>query len=52
VGYDIVELTRSHERALSLVYDELARQAADTPSVLIGTPGSIAERSNAEGTRY
>jgi hypothetical protein len=48
----MVELTRSHERALSLVFSELARQASETPSLLIGTPGSIAERSNAEGTRY
>lgn len=48
----MAELTRSHERALSLVFSELARQAAETPAVLIGTPGTVAERTNAEGTRF
>ena len=48
----MAELTQPHERALSLIFSELARQAAETPVVLIGTPGSIAERTNAEGTRY
>jgi hypothetical protein len=48
----MAELTRSHERALSLVFSELARQAAEAPAVLLGTPGTIAERSNAEGTRF
>ena len=47
-----MELTRSHDRALALVFSELARQASEAQSVLVGTPGSIAERSNAEGTRY
>jgi hypothetical protein len=45
-------LTRPHERALSLVFSELATEASETSSVLIGTPGTLAERSNAEGTRF
>ncbi len=45
-------LTRPHERALSLVFSELATQASETASVLIGTPGTLATRSNAEGTRF
>jgi hypothetical protein len=48
----MAELTRSHERALSLVFSELARQAAEATAILIGTPGTIAERTNAEGTRF
>ncbi|MCC6764093.1 MAG: hypothetical protein IT293_05465 [Deltaproteobacteria bacterium] len=45
-------LTKPHERALFLVFSELARQASETPVVLLGTPGTIAERTNAEGTRF
>lgn len=45
-------LTRPHERALSLIFSELAVQAAETSAVLIGTPGTLAARSNAEGTRF
>lgn len=45
-------LTRSHERALALIFSELATQATDTAAVLIGTPGTLATRSNAEGTRF
>ena len=45
-------LTRSHERALALIFSELATQATDTATVLIGTPGTLATRSNAAGTRF
>jgi hypothetical protein len=45
-------LTRPHERALSLIFSELATQATETSAVLIGTPGTLAARSNAEGTRF
>jgi hypothetical protein len=48
----MAELTRPHERGLTLVFSELARQASDASRVLIGTPGSLATRTNAEGTRY
>ena len=45
-------LTRPHERALSLIFSELAAHASETSTVLIGTPGTLAARSNAEGTRF
>ena len=45
-------LSQPHERALSLLYSELERQAAETRHVFLGTAGTIASRSNAQGTQF
>jgi len=48
----MASLTTPHERALTLLFAELERSAAEQGDVFPGTPGTIAERSNAQGTRY
>ena len=45
-------LTRSHERALSIVFTELTSEAREMGSIPLRSIGTISERSNAEGTRY
>jgi hypothetical protein len=45
-------LSTPHERALTLLFDELAASAAAQGILLLGTPGTIAERSNAQCSRY
>lgn len=45
-------LTEPHERALTLLFSELASAAARQPEAFLGSPGSIAERTNETGTRY
>src|SRR5580692_11274939 len=45
-------LTTPHERALTLLFSELERSAAEQREVLLGTPGTLAERTNETGTRY
>lgn len=45
-------LTAPHERALTLLFSELASTAARQSEVFLGSPGSLAERTNETGTRY
>jgi len=45
-------LTRPHERALTLLYTELGRTAGECSEALIGTPGTLTTRRNAEGTAF
>ena len=50
--WDMTVLTTPHERALSLLFSELERSASEQFEVLLGTPGTLAERINETGTRY
>jgi hypothetical protein len=52
VGYSVPILTTPHERALTLLFEELAALASAQGELLLGTPGTIAERRNAQGTRF
>ena len=45
-------LTTPHERALTLLFSELASTAAGQTEMFLGSPGSLAERTNDTGTRY
>ena len=45
-------LTTPHERALTLLLSELERSASEQFEVLLGTPGTLAERTNETGTRF
>lgn len=45
-------LTTPHERALTLLFAELASSAARQTEAFLGSPGSLAERINDTGTRY
>jgi hypothetical protein len=48
----MASLTAPHERALTLLFSELASSAARDPEAFLGSPGSLAERINETGTRY
>lgn len=45
-------LTAPHERALTLLFSELADAAARQSEAFLGSPGSLTERTNETGTRY
>lgn len=45
-------LTTPHERALTLLFSELEQHAGQQFEVLLGTPGTLAERTNETGTRF
>lgn len=45
-------LTAPHERALTLLFSELADAAARQTEVFLGSPGSLAERTNETGTQF
>jgi hypothetical protein len=45
-------LSTSHERALTLLFSELERGAAEQATVLLGTPGTLGQRTNETGTRF
>ena len=45
-------LTTPHERALTLIFSELERSASEQSEVLLGTPGTLTERTNDTGTRF
>jgi hypothetical protein len=45
-------LTKPHERALTLIFSELERGASEQLEVLLGTPGTLAERTNETGTHF
>lgn len=48
----MASLTVPHERALTLLFSELASAAARQAQAFLGSPGSLAERTNETGTRY
>ena len=50
--WDMTTLTTPHERALTLLFSELERSASEQLEVLLGTPGTLAERTNETGTRF
>jgi hypothetical protein len=45
-------LTTPHERALTLLFAEIGEVVARHPKVLLGTPGSLDERTNEYGRKY
>jgi hypothetical protein len=45
-------LTVPHERVLTLLFSELEGHAAQQPRAFLGSPGSLAERTNETGTRF
>jgi hypothetical protein len=45
-------LTAPHERTLNLLFTELEASAAAQPEAFLGTPGSLTERTNENGTTY
>ena len=45
-------LSVPHERALSLLLTELQNSAEQQAEALLGSPGTLAERTNATGTRF
>jgi hypothetical protein len=45
-------LTTPHERALALLFSELESAVAGRREAFLGTPGSLDERSNENGTRF
>lgn len=50
--WDMTVLTTPHERALTLLLSELEHSASEQSEVLLGTPGSLTERTNESGTRF
>ncbi len=50
--WDINTLTRPHERALTLLFAELERGAAEQLEVFLGTPETLSERTNEAGRRF
>ena len=44
--------TTTHERALTLLFAELESTAAEQATAFLGTPGTLAERTNDHGTRF
>jgi hypothetical protein len=45
-------LTTPHERALTLLFAELEASAAGQAQAFLGTPGTLTERTNENGTTY
>lgn len=45
-------LTRPHERALTLLFAELETTAREQDQAFLGTPGTLARRTNENGTAY
>src|SRR5258708_30901111 len=50
--WNMTVLTTPHERALTLLFSELERSASEQLEVLLGTPGTLADRTNETGTRF
>jgi len=48
----VPSLTAPHERALTLLFSELADAAARQSAAFLGSPGSLAERTNETGTQF
>ena len=49
---DTKPLYAPHDRALTLLYSDLENRALTLRDVFTGTPGSVIERTNAEGFRF
>ena len=45
-------LTIPHERALTLLFAEIESSAAESAEAFLGTPGTLTERTNENGTVY
>jgi hypothetical protein len=45
-------LTTDHERAFTLLFSELVTSAAEQTETFLGTPGTLAQRVNENGTRF
>jgi hypothetical protein len=45
-------LATPHEKALMLLFSELESTAADQRDAFLGTPGTVTERTNENGTRF
>src|SRR5580693_5276795 len=45
-------LTTPHERALTLLFSELESAVSGQREAFVGTPGSLDERTNENGTRF
>jgi len=45
-------LTTPHERALTVLFAEIVSSAAESAEAFLGTPGTLTERSNDNGTVY
>jgi hypothetical protein len=50
--FTVTALTTSHEQALTLLFAELEQTAASQQDAFLGTPGTLAQRTNENGTRY
>lgn len=50
--WDMALLTQPHERALTLLFAEIAESVSRHPRALVGTPGSLDERVNENGTQF
>jgi hypothetical protein len=48
----VTTLTVPHERVLTLLFSELEGYAAQQPRAFLGSPGSLAARTNETGTRF
>lgn len=48
----MASLTTPHERALNLLFAECSAAAAEQAEAFLGAPGTVAERTNGNGTRY
>lgn len=48
----MISLTTPHERALTLLFAELESTAAEQTEVFLGTPGTLTERTNENGTTF
>jgi hypothetical protein len=48
----MANLTSPHERALTLLFAELESAAEEQAEAFLGTPGSLAERTNKDGVRF
>src|SRR5215813_13259706 len=51
VGYMAI-LTTAHERALTLLFAELETAAGAQTLAFLGTPGTLTERTNENGTNF
>lgn len=48
----VAPLTSPHEQALTLLFAELEQTAAAQQDAFLGTPGTLTQRTNENGTRY
>jgi hypothetical protein len=48
----VASLTVPHERALNLLFAECSSAAIEQEQAFLGAPGTVSERTNANGTRY